>query len=66
MVILPVTMVPITMMYMSIVITIITIKIIIKSLLPEIKYSSRISSFDQLLIRSARLPSSYVTVYFLI
>jgi hypothetical protein len=29
-------------------------KIAIKSLLPDIKYSSRISSFDQLLIRSAR------------
>jgi hypothetical protein len=49
---LPVTMVAITMVDMSTAITIITMKIIIKSLLPEIKYSSWISSLDQLLIRS--------------
>jgi len=52
MVMLPVTMVAITMVDMSTAITIITMKIIIKSLLPEIKYSSWISSLDQLLIRS--------------
>lgn len=54
MVMLPVTMFAITMMDMSIAIIIIAIKIIIESFLPEIKYSSRISSFDQLLIRSTR------------
>jgi len=46
---LPVSMVAITMMDMSLALTIIAKKIIIKSLLPEIKYYSRISFFDQLL-----------------
>ena len=54
MVILPVARVAITMMDISVAITIIAMKIIIKSLLPDLKYSSRILSFDQLLIRSVR------------
>jgi len=53
MVMLPVAMVAITMIDLSIAITIIAMKIIIKSLLPEMKYSIRISSFDQFLILSA-------------